>query len=243
MDDLDAAIKKAELDRLQSETRRIDSETEKINYEREELSSRINSKWWHVSGTSLIQALLGGAVAGFLVAGFALDHFINVTDLNEKNEEALKQKAQELEKNQMLLEEDQKSLQLQIKNLEDESEQLQAQLNNRVTAPEQSMTTDYVTDVWAYGVSGGDVDKARDYLKDQGYSVGSGGLLPERPNWLAASPAVFYYHESSKNVAEKIAAGLRGETGFVYEVRRGAGYGVASNARDITFFIHIVPTN
>ena len=43
--------------------------------------------------------------------------------------------------------------------------------------------------------------------------------------------------------AEKIAAGLRGETGFVYEVRRGAGYGVASNARDITFFIHIVPTN
>ena len=265
MEDVEAALREAELDRLRSEKRRIDSETEKILLEKEELSSKINGKWWHISGTSLIQASLGGAVAGFLVAGFALDHFINVTELNEKNEVALRQEAADLdahakeltkkneeqgriqialEKQNEEQEEKQRQLQDIIRNLENESEQLQARVNEKVETPVLPSNEDsYVTDVWAYGVSEGEVNGARTYLQSQGYGVGSGGLLSAKPAWLANSPTVFYYHENAQMTAEKIAADLHDETSFEFDVRRGAGYGVARDEKDRTFFIHMVPMN
>jgi len=265
VEDVEAALREAELDRLRSEKRRIDSETEKIQLEKEELSSKINGKWWHISGTSLLQALLGGAVAGFLVAGFALDHFINVTELNEKNEVALKQETADLdalakqlteqnaeqERIQIALmkqneeqQKDQRQLEDKIRNLENDSEQLQARLNEKVETPLlPSNENNYVTDVWAYGVSEGEVNGARTYLQSQGYGVGSGGLLSAKPTWLANSPTVFYYHENAQMTAENIAAGLRDKTSFEFDVRRGAGYGVARDEKDRTFFIHMVPMN
>ncbi|MCY7294116.1 hypothetical protein [Alteromonas sp. a30] len=57
-------LEQAELAKLVSETKRNDAERLKFDKERVEIESRLSQKWWNLPFTGLIQAAIGGIVAG-----------------------------------------------------------------------------------------------------------------------------------------------------------------------------------
>jgi hypothetical protein len=124
--DYESEIKKAELSRIKAETARINSEREKIDHERTELISKSSQKWWNIRASGLIQSAVGGIVAGALVAGFGLDHFLKVTELNEKSQKALTLEKEEVEAEKK--DQEEKSRQV-ITSLSNENKQLQAEVD------------------------------------------------------------------------------------------------------------------
>jgi len=100
--------------------------------------------------------------------------------------------------------------------------------------------TGYIMDVWAFGVEESVVQSIRSYLVAQGNNVGFGGLLNQRPQWLALKSTVFYYDKSSKVIAQKIAEELENLSNRKFQVRWGAGLGVDKDEKDKTFFVHVV---
>ncbi len=105
-------LKEAELSRIQADTARINAEREKIEFETKEICAKNDQNWWNIRASGLIQSVIGGIVAGALVAGFGLDHFLKVADLNEKSQKALELEKSGLVKKTSELEEKTKYLEL-----------------------------------------------------------------------------------------------------------------------------------
>ena len=86
-------IKEKELKRIDADIAKIEAERQKIEIESKELVRKFDlplyKKPW------FIQAFFGGLVAGALIAGFMLDHFLKVTELIKKEQIALKKEADE----------------------------------------------------------------------------------------------------------------------------------------------------
>jgi hypothetical protein len=125
--DYDVELKKAELTRIQAETARTNSEREKVEEENRNIVFERSKNWWDIRAKGLIQAVIAGVAAGALLAGFGLDHFLKVSDLNEKSQLALKMEKQEVENEKRLLEE--KSRQ-SITSLQSENLKLKAEVDN-----------------------------------------------------------------------------------------------------------------
>lgn len=258
---IEDTLKEAELTKLHSEIKKIDSDYSKNELEKKEIQSRINKKWWNIQASGLIQAVIGGVVAGALVAGFGLDHFLKIADLNNKSQQALISEKKEIIKDASKLKEKTKNLEVEqkenqkkINTLKNELAQLKERAN-RIRAEEKKISESknaskpfsppivgprYITDVWAFGVDEGTVKDVKNYLSSKGYEVGFGGLLGSKPSWLALSSTVFYYHKDSINVAKNMAEDLKEKTGIKYSVQRGAGLGVLENEKKVTFFVHVV---
>lgn len=258
---IDDALKEAELTKLHSEIKKIDSDYSKNELEKKEIESRIDKKWWNVQASGLIQAVIGGAVAGALVAGFGLDHFLKISDLNKKSQQALisekneiEEKASKLEVKSNNLEAEKTENQKQILLLQNELAIIKEK-SNRIRAEGKRISESksssipisptvvgprYITDVWAFDVDESIVENVKSYLSNKGYEVGFGGLLSSKPNWLALNSTVFYYHKDSEEIAKNMAKELKEKTGIEYAVQRGAGLGVLQNERKVTFFIHVV---
>lgn len=258
---IDEALKEAELKKLHSEINKIDSDYSKNELEKKEIKSRIDKKWWNVQASGLIQAVIGGAVAGALVAGFGLDHFLKISDLNKKSLEAVESEKDEVEKKASKLEvksndleaektENQKRiilLQNELAILKEKSSRIRAEEKRILESKSSSIPISppvvgprYITDVWAFGVDESIVEDVKSYLSTKGHEVGFGGLLSSKPSWLALNSTVFYYHKDSEEIAKNIAKELRERTDIKYAVQRGAGLGVMKNEKKVTFFIHVV---
>lgn len=102
--DHEKELRNAELRKLHAEIALLESDREKIELEKGELVASNSQKWWNIRVTGLIQAVIGGIVAGALVAGFGLDHFLKISDLNEKSHKVLQSEKQELVDKTKLLE-------------------------------------------------------------------------------------------------------------------------------------------
>lgn len=102
--DYEKELRNAELRKLHAEIALLESDREKIELEKGELVASNSQKWWNIRVTGLIQAVIGGIVAGALVAGFGLDHFLKISDLNEKSHKVLQSEKQELVDKTKLLE-------------------------------------------------------------------------------------------------------------------------------------------
>ena len=100
--------------------------------------------------------------------------------------------------------------------------------------------TDYIIDVWAYGVDESVVQSIRLHLIAKGNNVGFGGLLNYHPKWLATESTVLYYDKGSKVIAEAFADDLKELTNISFKVKWGAGLGVDKEEKDRTFFVHVV---
>lgn len=94
--DREGELKNAELRKIHAEIARLQSDRDKIELEKGELVVRSKQKWWNIRASGLIQAVIGGIVAGALVAGFGLDHFLKISDLNAKSQKALQVEKQQL---------------------------------------------------------------------------------------------------------------------------------------------------
>jgi myosin heavy subunit len=151
----------AELKKLDNEIERIEIQKRKLSLDCKEVENRLNKKWWHIQSAGLVQAVIGGIVAGILVWGFALDHFLKVNELTTKRQEALKEDAKQLikDKNELadmlegsefqknVIEEDRKRL----KKKEKEYLQVLAQLSeqNKELKESQSQSTLQLRDLQA----------------------------------------------------------------------------------------------
>lgn len=143
-------VEQAELAKLVSETKRNDAERLKFDKERAEIESRLSQKWWDLPFTGLIQAAIGGVVAGALIWGFALDHFLKVNELNEKSRSDLRQKADVLAKAKLALEKEQETnrqlitrLKLDNQKIKDEIDNYRQQLAEKLVS--KSVDADKVT--------------------------------------------------------------------------------------------------
>lgn len=123
--DYESELKKAELHRIQAETARINSEREKIDHEKAELVLQRNQKWWNIRASGLIQSVIGGIVAGALVAGFGLDYFLKISQLNEKGQQALIAEKEEIQSEKRQAEEESRQ---EILSLQNENNQLKAKV-------------------------------------------------------------------------------------------------------------------
>lgn len=127
-------IKKAELERIKAETLRINAEKEKIEQEKSGIVNQRSPKWWNIRASGLIQSVVGGIVAGALVAGFGLDHFLKVADLNEKSQKALITEKEEIESEKRKSEEENRQA---ITSLRNENTKLKSQIDealNKITS-------------------------------------------------------------------------------------------------------------
>ncbi|MHC4268123.1 MAG: Lcl C-terminal domain-containing protein [Planctomycetota bacterium] len=99
---IEERIKEKELKKVDAEIARIEEERKKFEIESKELVRKFNlplyKKPW------FIQAFFGGLVAGALIAGFMLDHFLKVTELIKKEQVALKKDAEENRQQKKLFE-------------------------------------------------------------------------------------------------------------------------------------------
>ncbi len=96
-------LRNAQLRKVQAEISRLESDRDKIELQKVELVARNSKKWWNIRAGGLIQAVIGGIVAGALVAGFALDHFLKIAELNDKSQKALQRERTDLiDKTKML---------------------------------------------------------------------------------------------------------------------------------------------
>lgn len=127
-------LKKAELKKIHAEIARLESDRDKIELEKGEIVARNSQKWWNIRASGLIQAVIGGSVAGVLVAGFALDHFLKISELHEKTQNALQidkkglvDKAKKLKTKANLLESKQEENRQVIIALRDENNKLKTE--------------------------------------------------------------------------------------------------------------------
>lgn len=126
-------LQDAELRLLSARIEKEIAERSRIEKEELEISERLNHQWWHIKLSALIQALVGGVVAGALIGGFLLDHFLKVSDLIQKQQKELKDESSrnlkklegEREKNDKQLFE----LNSKLKTLAESNDSLTAQLS------------------------------------------------------------------------------------------------------------------
>lgn len=83
-------------------------------------------------------------------------------------------------------------------------------------------------------------NEIKDYLSQNNFLLKQEGDYTKRASWMALEPTVFYYRNTSKFMAEQIAADLKKLTKKDFAIRRGAGLGVVKGKEGITFFIHNV---
>ncbi len=120
---IDDLIKEKELKKVNAEIDRIKQESEKFKLENVELKRK---SCWYLNPLFIktIQALIGGLVAGGLIAGFTLDHFIGVTDLIEERQDDLEKKGRLLSEQHHDLKKESESLKDQHGDLEKEMDEL-----------------------------------------------------------------------------------------------------------------------
>lgn len=125
--DHEKELRNAELRKLHAEIALLESDREKIELEKGKLVASNSQKWWNIRVTGLIQAVIGGIVAGALVAGFGLDHFLKISDLNEKSHKVLQSEKQELVDKTKLLESKQEKSRQEIIMLHRENNKIKEQ--------------------------------------------------------------------------------------------------------------------
>jgi hypothetical protein len=100
----------------------------------------------------------------------------------------------------------------------------------------------FIITLHSVGAGVPDRDAVITALNAQGYAVHPGHDFSkdQRPNWMAAQPTLFYYHDASLTEAEAMADILYNSTGVKYDVSRGSGLGVMKGQERNTFFIHLI---
>lgn len=91
-------LKEAELRRLNAQAERDNAERSRIDKEILEISERISQKWWYIRLPVLLQVVIAGIVAGALIGGFLLDHFLNISELIQQQQNALVEKTKKKQK-------------------------------------------------------------------------------------------------------------------------------------------------
>ena len=91
-------LREAELRKLESETTRNEAERLKLESENLEIRRRLNQRWWEIRFATLIQVAIAGIVGGALLWGFALDHFLKISDMIIKEQMGIEKENLEIEK-------------------------------------------------------------------------------------------------------------------------------------------------
>lgn len=126
----DEQLKAAELEKTRAEIDLLHSNREKIEMEKQALAGKDKQKWWNIKASGLIQALIAGIVAGALVAGFMLDHFLKVAELNEKVQQALIAEKEEVLKRADELEKKEEESRQIITSLRHENQKLKKRIES-----------------------------------------------------------------------------------------------------------------
>jgi hypothetical protein len=93
----------------------------------------------------------------------------------------------------------------------------------------------------SYGVSADDWKNIDDQIRQIGYQKqGYGYPYTTHETWFADRSTVLYYHDSSRQAAERLAAQMKDITGESFAVQRGGRFGVEKGEEAITFFVHIM---
>lgn len=125
-------LRDAELCRLNAQIKKDKAECRRIEKEELEISKRLNQRWWHIRLSVLLQVLVAGIVAGALIGGFLLDHFLKVSDLLQKQQNALAIEAsdnlKELKEERAENQRQRSELNLKLKSLEEDNEALKSEV-------------------------------------------------------------------------------------------------------------------
>jgi len=100
----------------------------------------------------------------------------------------------------------------------------------------------YMGAIHGYRVQPQSFEAAHQALSALGLDVSrrTSTLWPERLEWFAAQPTVFYYSTQSAGMAENLANCLGQITGYPFTTQIGAGLGVPSGEEATTLFVHLV---
>jgi hypothetical protein len=101
--------------------------------------------------------------------------------------------------------------------------------------------SDYSLALYGHNVDPKLLSLAKKSLENEGYSLTNCKLLQgQRPSWLATSPTVLYYDNSTVAAAQQVAQKLQKATGKPFKCQMGAGFGVSANNTQRTLKIHLV---
>jgi len=120
-------LREAELRRLNAQADRENAERCRIEKEELEISRRLGQPWWHMRLALLVQVVFAGIVAGALIGGFLLDHFLKVSDLIQKQQAALEKE------NDLLVQKNKETesrLEKESKDLKNDKNHLEKQINS-----------------------------------------------------------------------------------------------------------------
>jgi hypothetical protein len=98
----------------------------------------------------------------------------------------------------------------------------------------------YAVAAYCYSVTEAQCQAMQQTIRDQGDTVIRGGLLNQRPAWLAAQSTVLFYDMSAAADARRLAAILHGRTGIWFDVLQGSGLGVSSGQRPYSLRVHFI---
>lgn len=105
---------------------------------------------------------------------------------------------------------------------------------------ELSENTKYLVGIYCLTQNKTNANTIKNYFSDLHYTVSAFHILAERPSWLSLKSTVLYYDNSTEKKAKKIASNLYETTGKIFEIEKGAGYGVHKGMEKLTFFIHYI---
>jgi DNA repair exonuclease SbcCD ATPase subunit len=91
-------LREAELRKLESEATRNEAERLKLESENLEIRRRLSQRWWDIRFSTLIQVAIAGIVGGALLWGFALDHFLKISDMIKKEQLGIEKEIQDIAK-------------------------------------------------------------------------------------------------------------------------------------------------
>lgn len=221
-------------------------ELEKLKLEVEALQRPLHksSAFW-LGALSVLLALIGVVAQGYLTR-------IETANARAEMENARKIKAdaevavQGLNEEKNQLTQDVAALRQEAENLRQanvtlgeisRSTELSEEQERRVTSAENAR---YSIGIYGFDVEESIYNDVREWISEQGYTVSQSALLETRPSWLASTPTVLHYDESSKLLASEIAKSLTNITGLEFNVQRGAGLGVIEGEEPWSYFIHVV---
>jgi hypothetical protein len=98
----------------------------------------------------------------------------------------------------------------------------------------------YAVAAYCYSVTEAQCQTMQRTIRDRGDTVIRGGLLRQRPSWLAPRSTVFFYDATAAADARQLAAILQGQTGIAFEVSQGSGLGVSSGQRSYSLRVHLI---
>lgn len=77
-------------------------------------------------------------------------------------------------------------------------------------------------------------------VRERGYTLLRGGILPQRTPWLAPRSTIFFYDAAVEPDARRLAAVLQARTGAAFDVVQGGGLGVSATQQRNSLRVHFV---